>query len=676
MLRRVLIPLCLLIAWTMTSVSAQDDDVITIAKAEALKTVTSVALSPDGEWIAATRIVPRTASETNGGAHSELVVSRFGQSGERVFVAAPGRVASVSWTPDSRRIVFTSRRGADKFTKLYAMPLDGGAPTVLVEGKSSISSYDISADGKWVVYTATKPESRESKAAKTKGFDQIIYEENWRPVEIHLVNLESGETKTLPVSGTPWTPKFSPDGKRLALWMTPTPLVDDSYMLKKLYVYELATGRYWQAARNPGKVGNFDWSPDSEQIAFVSALDKNDPRESKLVVVPATGGPLSMLTPVDFEGHVLNCSWLDNEMIGFLAAEACDVTLNLQPARGGMRTVLLREGLGVWTAFSECQAGDCFALVGNAPEHPGEVFSWEIGEDEPTRITDSNPSLEQTRLADQRVVSYKARDGLRIDALLILPLDYVKGRRYPLIVQVHGGPESNYSNGWTTRYSTPGQVAAAQGFAVLYPNYRGSTGRGVAFSKLDQTKLAEAEFDDLVDGVDYLVAEGIVDKNRVGVTGGSYGGYASAWCATKLSDRFAAAVMFVGISDQVSKIHTTDIPQEAFLVHWLIRPYGNWDKFLEASPIYHVPNAKTPILIAHGKDDPRVSYTQSLELYRALKTKGDVPVRLVLYPGEGHGNRKRAARLDYGLRLLRWFRHFLQDGAKKAPAKNISYEGL
>ena len=134
-------------------------------------------------------------------------------------------------------------------------------------------------------------------------------------------------------------------------------------------------------------------------------------------------------------------------------------------------------------------------------------------------------------------------------------------------------------------------MAAARGFAVFYPNYRGSTGRGVEFSKLSQGDPAGKEFDDLVDAVDHLVAAGLVDQDKVGVTGGSYGGYATAWCATRYTDRFAAGVMFVGISDKISKVGTTDIPDEEFYVHALHRPWENWQFFLERSPIYHADGA-------------------------------------------------------------------------------------
>jgi dipeptidyl aminopeptidase/acylaminoacyl peptidase len=252
------------------------------------------------------------------------------------------------------------------------------------------------------------------------------------------------------------------------------------------------------------------------------------------------------------------------------------------------------------------------------------------------------------------------------------PLHEEQGKSYPLILCVHGGPESHEVNGWQTNYSKPGQMAAAQGIAVFYPNYRGSTGRGLAFAKLSQGDAAGKEFDDLVDAVDALVASGLVDKDKVGITGGSYGGYATAWCSTRYSERFAAGVMFVGISDKISKVGTTDIPNEEFYVHALHRVWDDFDFYLKRSPIYWAGQCKTPLLILHGKDDPRVNPGQSRELFRQLKVRNQSPVRLVLYPGEGHGNRKACARLDYCERMMQWFTTYLQ-GDKQLPAWEIEH---
>jgi dipeptidyl aminopeptidase/acylaminoacyl peptidase len=323
---------------------------------------------------------------------------------------------------------------------------------------------------------------------------------------------------------------------------------------------------------------------------------------------------------------------------------------------------------------SGCQSGTAVAVVGHTSNHPPEVYLFETFEwEEPRRLTDSNPWLKDMKFAKQEVIKYKAKDGLELEGVLIRPLNEEKGKRYPLVLNVHGGPEAHYSNGWTTNYNALGQVAAAKGMAVFYPNYRGSTGYGVEFSMKGQKEAGGKEFDDLIDGVDHLIKMGLVDEKKVGITGGSYGGYATAWGATYYSHRFAAGVMFVGISDWISCAGTTDIPHEMNLVHhrkWL---WDDWDYFKKASPINYLDKHKTPLLIMHGKADPRVNPGQSLELYRHLKVRNQAPVRLVLYPGEGHGNRRAASRLDYNLRALQWMEHYLKGPGGKMPAMELDY---
>lgn len=268
-------------------------------------------------------------------------------------------------------------------------------------------------------------------------------------------------------------------------------------------------------------------------------------------------------------------------------------------------------------------------------------------------------------MGEQRTVSWRARDGrFDVDGLLVLPPGHTDGDDpLPLIVMVHGGPEAHYSNGWLTGYNLPGQVAAGAGYAVFYPNYRGSTGRGLEFILSSQGDLAGREFDDIVDGVDHLIDTGIADRDRVGVTGGSYGGYATAWMSTYYSPRFAAGVMNVGISNNLSKWGTSDIPEELYLVHSRTRLWDAWVDNLKRSPVYHVDGADTPLLIAHGAEDTRVHPGQSLELYRHLKVRRpDVPVRLVLYPDEGHGYIRASAQLDYHLRMMEWFDTWLLEG--------------
>jgi dipeptidyl aminopeptidase/acylaminoacyl peptidase len=253
---------------------------------------------------------------------------------------------------------------------------------------------------------------------------------------------------------------------------------------------------------------------------------------------------------------------------------------------------------------------------------------------------------------------YRAGDGLEIEAVLIRPVGFVEGIRFPLVVCVHGGPESADLDSWNNDYGGPGHALAERGAFVLFPNYRGSSGRGVAYAKADHRDLGGREFTDVLDGIDHLVAKGWVDPARVGITGGSYGGYFTALGVTRHSERFAAGVELFGITNWESFLGQSDIPVENSLVHWALWCYEHAALCRDRSPVAHVAEARTPTLILQGEKDLRVPKPQSDELYAALRWK-QVPVEYVVYPREEHGFRERAHRLDALTRLLAWMQRYL-----------------
>lgn len=647
-----------------------------------IKYATSAAVAPDGKHVAYTVSVPRAPmNDDDGAAWSQLFVATVDAGGDttsRPFITGKVSIGTPHWSADGQWIFYTAKRSGDDETVLYRIAVDGGESICTVKHAASIGAFDLSSDGKQVAFVAKEKQDADVKTRRDKGFNQQIYEEDWRPNRIWVAAIDdratepTTEARMLELQGSASSVQWSPSGKELMVVLSPTPSVDDSYMFKRVQVVESDSGRLIRSIDNPGKLGDVVWSPDGKRLALVSGIDIHDPREGRLMVATIDGAAgLTDLMP-KMKAHVSSIAWQDESTILWLAAEGIASRLGTVDLEGktsdfgqfGVDTVI--------TSFSRSDNGS-IAMTGHAANHPPEVFLATGPDGPPRRVTELNPWLSKIRFAKQRPIRWKARDGLDIEGVLVYPLHYVEGRRYPTIMYVHGGPESHESNGWLTSYSRPGQVAAARGFAVFYPNYRGSTGRGVEYSKMGQGDAAGKEFDDLLDGVDHLIELGIADRDSIGVTGGSYGGYASAWCATYYSDRFAASVMFVGISDNVSKVGTTDIPEEMFLVHHLKRLWDDWEYFLERSPIRYVEQNRTPTLILHGKNDPRVHPSQSLELHRHLKTLGQAPVRLVLYEGEGHGNRKAAARFDYNLRMLRWMEHFLQNDSAAAPAFEIDY---
>lgn len=638
-----------------------------------LRNVSSVHMSPDGEHVAYRLSVQRKPIDDDSGpAWSELhVVDTAGRS--RPFITGNVNIGNVAWRPDGAGISYTARRNGDEHSALYFIPIDGGESRRILSHETGVGDYSWSPDGKRVAFIASEEDSPDLKKSKDKGFNAEIYEEDWHTSHVRIADIgdeETKESRILELDGVPSELHWSPAGDQLVVALAANPLIDERYMRRDIHILDAETGKSIAKFDIPGKLGPSVWAPDGKHIAILAGATINDPSDGVIFIGDVGSGALMRLHE-GYEGHYESIAWQDADTIMFIASEGVEKVFGEMRYDGTVRKIHVPAGGPILGGLSLSKDGQSAAFTGESPRHPAEVFVMKHGDTKPQRLTNSNPWLDEIPLAKQEIVRYAARDGLEIEGLLIRPLEEEKGKRYPLILVVHGGPEAHYSNGWITRYSSPGQMAAARGFAVFYPNYRGSTGRGVAFSMKGQNDYAGGEFNDLVDAVQHLVETGLVDEKKVGITGGSYGGYASAWAATKLTKHFAASVMNVGVSDLISKAGTTDIPTEMYHVHARIWPWEAWEWYRERSPITYVEQARTPLLILHGKEDPRVHPSQSLELYRYLKILGKVPVRLVLYPGEGHGNRKSAARLDYSLRMMRWLEHYLTGPGGDPPAYEI-----
>jgi dipeptidyl aminopeptidase/acylaminoacyl peptidase len=279
------------------------------------------------------------------------------------------------------------------------------------------------------------------------------------------------------------------------------------------------------------------------------------------------------------------------------------------PYQGGERTILFDENSHPSFTSAHLAAGrNTFTAVASAYNHPGEVYVADIGRKEMNRITRHNPLLTDMRFNDYEYVEYNARDRLLITGLLLKPVDYHEGGRYPLICQIHGGPEVAYTHGWNTTYSAMTHLYSHSGYMVFLPNYRASTGRGVGYAKANHRDGGGKEFTDVLDGIEHLDRLGLIDRERVGIVGGSYGGYFANLAATRYAGNFAAAVSFVGVTNQFSKTGITDTPMENILVHFDRAYYQNEHRIgiMEASPIWYLEDAvreenESPLLIIHGE---------------------------------------------------------------------------
>lgn len=637
-----------------------------------IQNVGSALVAPDGNFIAFTKVVPQNPFETNTPADLELhILDR--SSGDIRQIELESRAGNLQLRPGHNTFSFTTRGPEDSAVSLYELDPASGDITRIYHHEAGIMAYSWHPSGTMVSLVSREQLDRPENPLP---YEPTVFEEHIPNREAFIVDLSQAEPerRRIEVPGAVYLMEWSPDGRHLAISETPTPNIDDFYMFQQVRIVDGATAQVRNEIDNAGKLAQITWSPDGSQLALRAGHNIHDPIDGRIMVVSATGGTPQNILP-DFEGKFERITWSEDGRIRFLASESTATTFGTIAADGSGFTRLLHVEDGYITNFNYANDGTV-VFTKQTSTHPTEIYVMEDGTDEPVRVTVSNEWLSDVPKGRQVVVSYEARDGRNIEGLLIYPLEE-DGGPYPTIVVVHGGPEAHYSNGWLTAYSIPGQVAAARGFAVFYPNYRGSTGRGIEFIKSSQADLSGAEFDDIVDGVDYLIAQGITDEDRVGVTGGSYGGYATAWMSTYYSHRFAAGVMFVGISNNLSKWGTSDIPEELYLVHSRKRLWDDWQDKLERSPIYHVDNSRTPLLIKHGEDDTRVHPAQSLELYRHMKVrKPEVPLRLIWYPDEGHGNIRSTSRFDYHLRMLQWFETYLLEDDPEMPSFYLDFEEL
>jgi len=653
------ITLILTLLW-LSAPMAQADDVLTTHNMFDLKSVAEVAMSPDQEYIAFTLNVPRPFTHSAGTDYRELYIYDIANEEILPFMTGQRRVFNIGWTPDGDAVTFRANLQDNPYVQVYAMSLRGGEPYTLTEHTSSVMSYAF-MDNESLAIVATGDQDPMRAEFRDKGVEIEVYEEEWVHRNLYVYDINTHDTRQVTEDMTVFDFVLSPDSRHAAAAIAPRNLVDDSYMFKRIHLVDMETGEVEMIMENPGKLGNMEFSPDGTKLAFRSASKLEDSVVGSLFVMDVdTEKSFEELTNYveGMELSVIDFAWKDNSTLLYAAEERNDIVLSEQGLDEEDRTILIEPETIVFRSFGYDDG--MVTLSANTWQHPNELFTFNPEDEQLTRHTNHNEWLEDIRLAKQETITYDARDGMDIDGVLLYPIDYDENETYPMIVYIHGGPEAAVQNGWVTSYGTWGQVAAARNYFVFMPNYRASSGRGVDFTMAGYGDLVGVEYDDVIDGIDHLIDIGYADIDRVGIGGGSYGGYFAAWSATKHTDRFAASVMFVGISNQISKRNTTDIPWEDYYVHWGYWTHEDWQDVYSRSPVKYANQSLTPTLILHGDSDPRVHPSQSLEMYRALKMHGNAPVRLIWYENEGHGNARNVHRLDYIVRTMEWFDHYLR----------------
>jgi len=644
-------------------VSAQD--LLSPGDLLSLKSTGVVQLNPVNSEVLFYVSTPRGPNDKAGEAVREYFRASLHDWNPRPLFEDKPTASSPRFSSDGKYIGFLYAEKGEE-TQVWVKSADGSILKKLTQEPSGVSQFRWQPGKKGIAYLASVRTSERERELKKRGYEFIFYEENLKNSALHMAWFDSEWNQKsvwqITREGHTWDFEFNPQGTQIACSVSPKNLIDQRYMFRKIHLIDLETGEMKQVSRNEGKLGNYAFSPDGRQLAYAAALNLNDSQVSQAYVVNLASGKVSNLTPPAFKGHVSWVDWKDNEQLLCLAGEGVYPTLSLLPVSGGPRKVILNaadQGVIFGTPFFSSDFKD-FVFSGSTPGDRSNLYRWD-GKGALEKISDLNPWLKEKALGKQEVIQFKARDGMMIEGILIHPVGYKAGNTYPLILYVHGGPESHETNGWKSSYSTPGQVMAGKGYLVLYLNYRASTGYGVDFSMEGFMDPAGKEFDDLADGIEWATREKGADPHRVGMAGGSYGGYASAWFATYYTRYVRAVCVFVGISNSISKRGTTDIPYEELYVHSGEKLEKQWQLDLERSPVYWAHQSQTATLIYGGAADTRVHPSQSLELYRRMKMNEHPAVRLVQYPGEGHGNRKQVGQIDVLYRQLEWLDWYVKD---------------
>ncbi|MGH7500653.1 MAG: S9 family peptidase [Longimicrobiales bacterium] len=677
--------------------AAQDRRPMTFLDMQEFRNAGSPAPSPDGQWMLYTISTPDW-QEAERQSDIYLVSLREGvPSTKQMTFTETKNETSPRWSQDGQFFLFLSNRDApqdENRNQLYVMRPDGGEARKITDAEEGVSNFALSRDGRWVVYRSGKsgeeqlyrlpsedvieaePEQLTKQAAGVDEWqwapdgrriyfvtpDTVHADEKERREKGFTVDIRNAETPLASLWAVDLDPihanrltsdpnvtingfSVSEDGRWVGFRGTSAERfkrnVTEQGINSDLYMLETATGQIERLTNN-AEVGENgpSFSPDGRWVAFSGPddLTKYSMTNSRVYIRPVSerGGTFQKLGAT-FDGDVTIDVWSDDGNTIFFneGIRATNQLLALDVQQNTVRQITDEQA-----SLSVSEDEDTGVLLINFSDNttPSTLFtvasidrvadrsSW-------TQLTDANPQVRGFALGEQEEITWKSKDGRMVGGVLVKPVGYQAGQRYPLIVAIHGGPASADVLGFNGGYGS--QVYAGAGYVVLRPNYRGSRNYGQEHRTDIVGNYFPLGFDDIMSGVDYLIAEGIADGNRMGALGWSAGGHWSNWILTH-TDRFKAISSGAGTSNWISMYAQSDVQRNRQFYLGNELPYDDFDAYWEQSPIRYIRNAKTPTMIHVVEGDPRVPSPQSVELHMALKKIG-VPTELFMYPGQSHG---------------------------------------
>jgi dipeptidyl aminopeptidase/acylaminoacyl peptidase len=616
--------------------------------------------SPDGRWLVYT-VAEAVMEEETSEVRTQLCLARTDGGRNLQLTRGDASASGPQFSADSRFVYFRSKRGES--TNIWRIPVDGGEAEQVTKWDGSIATFAVSPNGARLAFAGRKKDEAKEKAKKQKMDFRIVNEDDENHA-LWVVALEDGLAKGDPkellnadeeVTEIEW----SPDSSRIAAVVQSSALAD-RWTDADLREIDLSTGAAEMRGGERRGVQNPRYSPDGGSLAFLWA-----PRPAKwagackVAVLESETGIIHDLpdTKPDECGRGTSLlGWTgDGGKLVYTAVDRTRSALRTM-ALDGQQETLYAPAKGAMSGYGGSARLDAegkrigFALE-TADDAP-EAHLLEIGSATPKKLSEVNGDLPNPPLGRTEVVRWKSPDGQEVEGLLTYPAGYQSGRRCPLVLNIHGGPMGVFQETFIgARGLYPIAAFASEGFAILRPNPRGSSGYGKKFRLANYDDWGGGDYEDIMAGVDHVIAMGVADPDHMAVMGWSYGGYMTSWIIGH-TDRFKTAVAGAAVTNLWSFTGTADIP--SFLPDYFSgEPWQQFQAYEKHSPVRYVDKVVTPTLILHGEADARVPTSQGYELYSALQRRG-VETQMVVYPRQPHGPTEPKFVLDIMRRHLEW----------------------